>query len=441
MKRVALLLCLSTFALAQDIDLPHTLSNSSVADADQVMANFNALKDGVNSRVSVDLTNDNVVLGNGLLLNSPDPDYFVWSGQSNVAIGFDALLSNTRGYENTAVGVHALRANTDGRLNTAIGLQALENHTADFNTALGRAAMRFTTLGSGNTALGDAALRGQPGTGSTADMTGNTAVGASALGDIYSGQRNTAVGQGAAGSNTSGTDNVAIGYNSLGGTTTGTRNVAIGAFAGSGSGSYQNTAIGYAALNALTTGASNTAIGVGALSGNTVGNGNIALGEGAGFTFGTNDLNNTIAIGNDAHVDASNKIQLGNTSIESVATSGQLTTGAVTYPRTDGTAGQVLTTDGSGNVIWTADADTLADITCPFRKVLMSNGSGWTCSSNDFVQFTDDLEEQIASLEEQLKAQQEELIAQQEELLAIVQSQQEQIAQLQHMVEHQFAAR
>lgn len=37
MKRVALLLCLSSFAFAQGIELPHTLSNGSVADADEVM--------------------------------------------------------------------------------------------------------------------------------------------------------------------------------------------------------------------------------------------------------------------------------------------------------------------------------------------------------------------------------------------------------------------
>ena len=50
-------------------------------------------------------------------------------------------------------------------------------------------------------------------------------------------------------------------------------------------------------------------------------------------------------------------------------------------------------------------------------------------------------DEQIASLQGQLQAQQEEAEGLREELLAIVQSQQEQIAQLQRMVEHQFAAR
>jgi len=54
------------------------------------------------------------------------------------------------------------------------------------------------------------------------------------------------------------------------------------------------------------------------------------------------------------------------------------------------------------------------------------------------IQELDDASEakdaQIASLQQQLQSQQE-------ELLAIVQSQQEQIAQLQRMVEHQFVAR
>ena len=65
------------------------------------------------------------------------------------------------------------------------------------------------------------------------------------------------------------------------------------------------------------------------------------------------NLQNATAIGANANVDASNKIQLGSTSVTSVATSGALTTGAVTYPNIDGTAGQLLTTDGLGTVSWT----------------------------------------------------------------------------------------
>jgi hypothetical protein len=45
-------------------------------------------------------------------------------------------------------------------------------------------------------------------------------------------------------------------------------------------------------------------------------------------------------------------VQIGNPAVTSVRTSGQLTTGAVTYPNVDGTLGQVLTTNGAGGIAW-----------------------------------------------------------------------------------------
>ena len=74
---------------------------------------------------------------------------------------------------------------------------------------------------------------------------------------------------------------------------------------------------------------------------------NTAIGSGADVASG--NLINATAIGASATVDASNKIQLGNTLVNSVATSGKLTTGAVTYPNTHGSNGQVLGTNGSGS--------------------------------------------------------------------------------------------
>jgi hypothetical protein len=65
-------------------------------------------------------------------------------------------------------------------------------------------------------------------------------------------------------------------------------------------------------------------------------------------------LSNATAIGSGASVAASNTIQLGNTSVLNVKTSGTITAGAVTYPKTDGTNGQVLTTNGSGTLTWAA---------------------------------------------------------------------------------------
>lgn len=114
-----------------------------------------------------------------------------------------------------------------------------------------------------------------------------------------------------------------------------------------------------------------------------------------------------MAIGYLARVTESFSVQLGNTSIAKVNTSGKLTTGDVTYPNTHGTDGQVLGTTGAGELVWVGTDDIIA-------------------------RHTQELEEQVASLQGQLQSQQE-------ELLALVQSQQEQITQLQRMVEHQFA--
>ena len=135
-------------------------------------------------------------------------------------------------------------------------------------------------------------------------------------------------------------------------------------------------------------------------------------------------------------------IQLGNTDIAKVNTSGKLTTGAVTYPNADGAAGTVLKTDGSGVIDWAPDSDTLSTITCNDGEVLRWNETEWGCSTNTYASLVTVLEEQVASLQHQVQSQQEALRYQQEELLAVVQSQQEQIAQLQRMFEvRQLAAR
>ncbi|MDB4656196.1 tail fiber domain-containing protein, partial [Flavobacteriales bacterium] len=215
---------------------------------------------------------------------------------TNTAIGKSALKNNGAGatewYEaagNTATGFRALRTNTIGLNNTANGTYALFSNS----------------IGNNNTAIGNEALYS-----STGDN--NTATGSAALYSNNQGNRNTAHGFRALRSNTSGSNNTANGNNAL----------------------YSNT-----------TGDGNTAIGDSALYTNTTGDGNTAIGYWANVASG--GLTNATAIGNGAVVDASNTIQLGNAAVTSVATSGKLTTGTVTYPNTPGAAGQVLTTDGS----------------------------------------------------------------------------------------------
>jgi len=120
--------------------------------------------------------------------------------------------------------------------------------------------------------------------------------------------------------------NTAVGYLSLEKVTTGQQNTALGAYS----------------MDDLTSGNMNTAIGAEVLI-NSTGDGNTALGRGAGWTLTTgsnnlligmqadvslNNLSNAIAIGYDATVNASNKIQLGNSNITLVETSGTVSASA-----------------------------------------------------------------------------------------------------------------
>jgi hypothetical protein len=84
---------------------------------------------------------------------------------------------------------------------------------------------------------------------------------------------------------------------------------------------------------------------------NETGTKNTAIGFGANVA--SPDLTNATAIGYDATVAASNTIQLGNTSVTDVKTSGTITAGEVTYPKNHGGNGDFLTSTGSGTLEWT----------------------------------------------------------------------------------------
>jgi len=92
------------------------------------------------------------------------------------------------------------------------------------------------------------------------------------------------------------------------------------------------------------------ASGVYALDGNATGTYNTAIGHSADVGF--SNLTNATAIGYGATVASSNSIQLGNTSVSNVKTSGTITAGAITIPNSDGLVNQVLSTNGSGTLSW-----------------------------------------------------------------------------------------
>jgi hypothetical protein len=128
------------------------------------------------------------------------------SGLGNVAMGADAMYSNSSGAGNTAVGYSSMKSNTTGGYNTAVGMEALfSNWTTTDNTAIGASALFQNDTGNQNTAVGSQALSGNtPG-----DL--NIAVGYRA-GFGMTGSDNTVIGSEAMQYIPAGTNNIALGY-------------------------------------------------------------------------------------------------------------------------------------------------------------------------------------------------------------------------------------
>jgi hypothetical protein len=311
------------------------------------------------------------------------------TGSYNTANGMNSLFANTTGSYNTANGMFALYRNTTGSYNTANGVSSLfENTTGSYNTANGFQALLSNTTGASNTANGEDALRNNT-TGAY-----NTASGASALYSNTTGAANTATGYSALRNNTTGANNTASGTSALFANTTGAYNTATGlaSLTRNTTGS-DNTASGYAALFANTTGGANMAYGNFALGNNTTGSGNTASGHSAldANTTGTNNtaigyytnvgsdnLTNATAIGAGAIVNSSDNIQLGNSSVTNVKTSGTITAGTVTYPNAhNSTAGQALTTNALGVASWTTPAAELPTSGNTPGDMLFWDGSAW----------------------------------------------------------------
>ena len=165
----------------------------------------------------------------------------------------------------------------------------------------------------------------------------------------------TALGKLALGLNTTGSGNTALGQLSMSFNTT-------GGF---------NSATGSQSLGSNTTGSFNTAFGNQTLNSNTTGTYNTAIGFQANVSSG--NLTNSTAIGNNALVTASNTIQLGNSNVTSVLTSGTISATGFTGPlsgnastaTTLATARNIngIAFDGSANITIAADANTLTGTT------------------------------------------------------------------------------
>ena len=222
---------------------------------------------------------------------------------NGVSIGIGAGTATATVY-NTALGLNSLIANTSGTGNTAFGRGTLKsNNSGSNNTANGYASLNLNMEGSNNTANGANSLYANIGSY-------NTAFGASSLFSNTSGASNSAIGGLSLYLNSTGANNTASGYRALFSNISGSN----------------NQAIGQEALSRNTTGSYNTAIGQDIFATNTIGSNNTGIGSGA--DVGANNLSNATAIGYNAVVNASNTIQLGNSAVTAVITSGKVIVGA-----------------------------------------------------------------------------------------------------------------
>jgi hypothetical protein len=250
------------------------------------------------------------------------------AGNSTTAIATTAFVT-------TAVSASAGATNISGLSDALVESSSIylgkdpsgTTDNANYNVSVGISALNFITTGDNNVAIGFQSLYANTGGYS------NTAIGDNVMRFNIDGFRNTAIGTHSLYRNTAGQYNVSNGGYSLHNNTTGSNSSAFGYKALYNSTGSNNTGLGYQAGDVITTGTNNVIIGRDA-------------------DPSANTATNQIVIGYNATGAGDNTVQLGNTSITNVKTSGTVTAGAVTYINSVGTNGQVLTTDGAGATSW-----------------------------------------------------------------------------------------
>ena len=272
------------------------------------------------------------------------------TGTGNLAVGFQALKSNTTAQQNTAIGYQALYNNNSNGQNTAVGYQALYNNTMGYNTAIGIQALYSNVSGFYNTAIGQNALYFNDSGFS------NVALGMGSLQANTTGYRNIGIGRYALAGNGAGSDNIAMGYFASASAGGGTDNFAVGyqsLMVNTGS---RNTGIGHQVL-VNNTGSDNLAIGYQSLFSNTTGGKNTAIGNYAGYyNTGSNRLyfdsfDRGSSAGDDAgaiiqgtmNASPSNQLLVLNasTTVSSVIASADPTSGALVVKGGLGSAGDI----------------------------------------------------------------------------------------------------
>ncbi len=314
---------------------------------------------------------DALVEDTGSMYVGNDPSSTTDAADYNLAVGVTALDAVTTGDYNTALGYSSLTDNTTGTSNAAYGSQSLfKNTTGNRNTAFGHQSMHQNTEGSHNTAVGYLTLK---------NTTANS---------------NTAVGNLAMTENISGVDNVALGMSALRNSTASNYNTAIGKRAlydanrTADSDGY-NIAVGYAAgytgTNNITTGNKNTLLGASTAAASAAATNQTVIGYGA-----SGQADNSVTLGN-ADVTAVYMSQDKGATVYAAALGFGST--AMTLPTADGSANQLLKTDGNGTLAWTS-ASSLTSINTLSDALIEDTGSMYV--GNDPSSTTDGADYNLA---------------------------------------------
>lgn len=301
------------------------------------------------------------------------------------SLGFEAGNSNT-GANNTYFGYQAGKAMTGATNNVIIGYQAMDVATIpSSNVVIGSGACTSTSNTSQNVVIGynaassttslggDSVIIGND-AGRTVTGTSNVLIGSSCGNNVSTGAQMVGVGLGCFGAATAPANGaVAVGNNALGALTTGAGNVGLG----------------FNASALLTTGSRNITLGFSAGAANILGNDNTFLGHLAG-TLVTASGNTYIGSGaGDAATSGANNTAVG------LNAAGILTTGSSNTLIGNG-AGGAITTGGGNTIIggYTGTATlagqvVLSDGTGNIRQAFNNNGAmsfdGTNFGSNGFV--------------------------------------------------------
>lgn len=468
MKRSFLILLLAApkiQAAGPEITVPNTPSNGDVADVTLINANFDYLEDILSFKRD---SGYNLVIG-----GTNEPSVFFddenananATGVANLGIGFEVLDELRLGTGNVAYGFSALNELDDGSYNTGVGLYALtEVEGGSENTGVGYGAGRNLLTGTKNTALGTYALANLT-TGRSNIAIGSNSMLSSGTVTSISANENVSIGDDAMRNHTGGYRNVAIGSDALGGfderdgrelnvPTTGNYNVAVGAGALQSNTGEFNVAIGaFASADADHNFTRGVAIGFSTQAGTDA----VAIGTGAEATG-----QNSVALGANATVADDNTIQIGGASVTSllIAVAASVNSDArLKEAIAPVDAGLAFINDLKpvkyhriNNQGTDLDMGLLAqDVESALDKHGMSDVGTVRNATDDgyrSVRYNDLLAPMIKAIQEldtqhkkEVAVLEKQLKSQQDELLVIVQSQQEQIARLESMLERTLVAR